>query len=131
MPRHKYDFSIAYADTDAGGIVYHGRYIEIAERARMNWLRDKKIPVGDSFVIKNLNVDYRFPLKLGQDIRVETEVLRVENVFVDTVQYFMGPNDKVCATMNSRVVYIGSNLRPKNIPDELRKQMLDVTDKQR
>lgn len=30
---HKFPFAIAYADTDAGGIVYHGRYIEIAERA--------------------------------------------------------------------------------------------------
>ncbi|MBQ5699737.1 MAG: acyl-CoA thioesterase [Alphaproteobacteria bacterium] len=131
MPRHKYDFSIAYADTDAAGIVYHGRYIEIAERARMNWLRDKKIPVGDGFVIKNLNIDYRSPLKLGQDIRVETEVLRVEDVFLDTAQYFLGPNDKLCATLNSRVVYVGSDLRPKNIPDDLRRQMLGFVDKQR
>ena len=43
---HKFPFAIAYADTDAGGIVYHGRYIEIAERARMNWLRGVAYPDG-------------------------------------------------------------------------------------
>lgn len=27
-------YTVCYADTDAGGIVYHGRYIEMVERAR-------------------------------------------------------------------------------------------------
>ena len=39
MKTYTFPFAIAYADTDAGGIAYHGRYIEIAERARMNILR--------------------------------------------------------------------------------------------
>ena len=38
MRTYTFPFAIAYADTDAGGIAYHGRYIEIAERARMNIL---------------------------------------------------------------------------------------------
>lgn len=29
--------TVAYVDTDAGG-VYHGRYIELAERSRMQWI---------------------------------------------------------------------------------------------
>ncbi len=131
MARHKYNFTIAYADTDAGGIVYHGRYIEIAERARMNWMRGKQIPKGDNFIIKNLNVNYSSPLKLGEDICVETEVLKVGNVFLDTVQYFLNPDNKICATMNSRVAYIGPDLRLKHIPEELRQEMMGVTDKQR
>ncbi|HSK41895.1 MAG TPA: thioesterase family protein [Arenibaculum sp.] len=27
-------YTVCYADTDAGGVVYHGRYIEMVERAR-------------------------------------------------------------------------------------------------
>ena len=34
MRKFTFPFSIAYSDTDAGGIVYHGRYIEIAERLK-------------------------------------------------------------------------------------------------
>ena len=30
MTAHIFPFSIAYADTDAGGIAYHDRYIVIA-----------------------------------------------------------------------------------------------------
>ena len=31
---HIFNFAVAYADTDAEGIMYHARYIEGAERAR-------------------------------------------------------------------------------------------------
>ena len=55
MTAHIFPFSIAYADTDAGGIAYHGRYIEIAERARMNWLRGAVPPAGDvGFVVREI-----------------------------------------------------------------------------
>ena len=47
MKVHKFPFTIAYADTDAEGIVYHARYLEIAERARMNWLRGHVTVDGD------------------------------------------------------------------------------------
>ena len=33
-PAPGYVHDVSYADTDAGGVVYHGRYIEMAERAR-------------------------------------------------------------------------------------------------
>lgn len=121
MKTHISPFTIAYADTDAGGIVYHGRYIEIAERVCMNWLRGKNIPQGDGFIIK----------KLGDDVCVETEVLKVGNAFVDTMQYFLNRKKAVCALLSSRIVYAGSDLRIKYIPDELRKEMMGVMEKQR
>ena len=59
MKVHKFPFTIAYADTDAEGIVYHARYLEIAERARMNWLRGRVVPNGDvGFVVRELNIKY-------------------------------------------------------------------------
>ena len=121
MKTHISHFTIADADTDAGGIAHHGRYVEIAERARMNWLRGKNIPQGDGFIIK----------KLGDDVCVETEVLKVGNAFVDTMQYFLNRKKAVCALLSSRIVYVGSDLRIKYIPDELRKEMMGVMEKQR
>ena len=47
MNTHEFPFTIAFADTDAQGMVYHARYIEIAERARMNWLRGTLPAKGD------------------------------------------------------------------------------------
>ena len=34
---------VSYADTDAGGVVYHGRYIEQAERSRQQLLLDAEL----------------------------------------------------------------------------------------
>ena len=60
MKTHIFPFTIAYADTDAEGIVYHARYLEIAERARMNWLRGKLNADGDvGFVVRELNIKRR------------------------------------------------------------------------
>ena len=131
MSKHKYDFTIAYADTDAEGIVYNARYLEIADRVCMNWLRGKNIPQGDGFIIKKLGGEYCRPLKLGDDVCVETEVLKVGNAFVDTMQYFLNRKKAVCALLSSRIVYAGSDLRIKYIPDELRKEMMGVMEKQR
>ncbi|MBQ8294260.1 MAG: acyl-CoA thioesterase [Alphaproteobacteria bacterium] len=124
MAKHRFNFSIAYADTDAGGIVYHGRYIEIAERARMNWLKGKNIPHGDNFIIKNLNIDYKSPLRLGEDIWVETDIIKVGNVSLDMVQQFIGASNKLAATLNSKVAYVGPDMRLKAIPQQLYLAML-------
>ena len=37
--KHEYHLRVQYEDIDAGGIVYHARYVAFAERARSAWLR--------------------------------------------------------------------------------------------
>ena len=44
---HIFNFTVAYADTDAEGVMYHARYIEVAERARSNWSKGIVLPDGD------------------------------------------------------------------------------------
>ena len=78
MKKHIFPFTIAYADTDAEGIVYHARYLEIAERARMNWLRGK-LNVGNDvgFVVRELNIKYIQPLVAADEFVVETRMVDV------------------------------------------------------
>ncbi len=116
---HKFPFSICYADTDAGGIVYHGRYIEIAERARMNWLHGVAT-VGDDvgFVVRELSVKYLQPLKLGEDLIVESEITKIGAASLGIEQKFVRDGD-VCAIINLTAAYIGADMKPKRIPDEL------------
>ena len=42
-----FNFTVAYADTDAEGVMYHARYIEVAERARFDISKNIPIPDGD------------------------------------------------------------------------------------
>lgn len=116
---HEFPFSIAYADTDAGGIVYHGRYIEIAERARMAWLRGH-VRVGDDigFVVRELSIRYMRPLRLGDDFVVRSRVIKMGVASMTLEQCFVH-NDEICAVLNITVAYIGADMRPRRIPDEL------------
>ena len=119
MKVHKFSFSVAYADTDAGGIVYHGRYIEVAERARMQWLRGITFPNGDiGFVVRDLSIKYIKPLKLGEDFVVESQIVNIGAASLTAEQKFV-KDDEICAIIKINIAYIGSDLRPKRIPDNI------------
>lgn len=117
MKIYKFPFSVAYADTDAGGIVYHGRYIEVAERARMQFLRGITFPDGDiGFVVRELNIKYIQPLKLGEDFIVESQITKIGAASLSVEQKFVKENN-VCAILVATAAYIGVDLHPKRIPD--------------
>lgn len=118
MKIHKFPFTIAYADTDAEGIVYHARYLEIAERARMNWLRGKLNVGGDvGFVVRELNVKYIQPLRVADEFVVETQMVDVGAVVVKVEQKFV-KDGNVCAIINLKVAYLGDDMRPKRMPGD-------------
>ena len=119
MRMHKFPFSIAYADTDAGGIVYHGRYIEIAERARMHWLRGRFAAPGDlGFVVRDLAIKYLLPLRLGDEFVVQSEITKIGAASMAIEQKFV-KDDTIYAIININIAYLGSDMRPKRIPEEL------------
>lgn len=119
MKTHNFPFAIAYADTDAGGIVYHGRYIEIAERARMDVLRGIKYPDGDvGFVVRDLNIRYIKPLFLADTVIVETVVTKLGAASLSVEQKFVKDGD-VYAILYATAAYIGENLQPKRIPESV------------
>lgn len=119
MKIHKFPFAIAYADTDAGGIVYHGRYIEIAERARMDILRGIRFPDGDvGFVVRNLSIRYIHPLFLADTVVVETTVTKLGAASMSVEQKFV-KDGVICAILSGTAAYIGANMQPKRIPDSV------------
>ena len=118
MMVHKFPFTIAYADTDAEGIVYHARYLEIAERARMNWLRGK-LNVDDDigFVVRELNIKYLQPLRVADEFVVETQMTDVGVASVRVEQKFV-KDGIISAIINLKVAYLGGDMRPKKIPED-------------
>lgn len=119
MKVHKFPFTIAYADTDAGGIAYHARYVEMAERARMNWTHGMKIPDGDlGFVVRELDIKYMSPLLVADDIIIETVATDVGVASIKIEQKFLR-DGVICAIMHIKIAYLGGDMRPKAIPDSL------------
>lgn len=118
MSVHHFPFTIAYADTDAEGIVYHARYLEIAERARMSWLRGK-LNVGDDigFVVRELNIKYLQSLKVADEFVVETQMVDIGAAVVRVEQKFV-KDGIISAIINLKVAYLGADMRPKRIPQD-------------
>ncbi|MFT8542185.1 tol-pal system-associated acyl-CoA thioesterase [Acetobacter sp.] len=81
MSSHSIDFRVYYEDTDAGGIVYHARYLAFAERARTEAIRSCGMPAsgllhdyGLVFVVRDARLTYRMPLRLDDVLTVTTRL---------------------------------------------------------
>ena len=116
---HTFNFAVAYADTDAEGVMYHARYIEVAERARSNWSREMVIPKGDTgFVVRELNIKYMRPLLLNDEFTVETQAVKIGAASMTIEQKFV-KDGEICAIMNITIAYLGSDMRPKAMPESI------------
>lgn len=116
---HIFNFSVAFADTDLQGIMYHGRYVEVAERARTNWSKDIKIPDGDfGFIIRELSIKYKTPLKVCDEFCVETQPIKIGAASMVIEQKFV-KDGVICAIMNITIAYLGSDMHPKAIPETI------------
>lgn len=76
---------VYYSDTDAGAVVYHSRYIEMAEHARSELIRhlgaDQRGPLhnqGIGFVIRTLNISYNKPAFLDDTLTIKTSITKCE-----------------------------------------------------
>lgn len=74
--------TVAYADTDTGGVMYHARYVELAERSRLQWLLDAEwgmVRLGEAYgidlVVHRLRAEYDRPARLEDTLLARTELL--------------------------------------------------------
>lgn len=76
---YQWQIRVYYEDTDAGGIVYHARYLAFAERARTEMLRqagashDELVRnEGLMFLVRRVKMDYLRPARLDDVLTVST-----------------------------------------------------------
>ena len=124
---HEYTFRIYYKDTDASGIAYHANYLAYAERARSEWFNeaglpiDKLLPRGDSFVVCHADVSYKRPAPLNSLVTIKTVVKEIKAASCISEQTFW-IGDQHIATVHVEAVTVDTKtLRPKRIPEDIRK----------
>lgn len=74
--------TVAYADTDAGGVMYHGRYIELAERSRLQWTLDVGLSLPEiaavfdvQLVVHKLHAEFDRPARLEDTLVAQTALV--------------------------------------------------------
>jgi len=120
------EFRIYYEDTDAGGVVYHARYLAFFERGRTEFFRGQGLSVGELaerghiFPVVRLEIDYRAPAMLDDLVRVETEVLEVgKTSFTMGQQVVRALDGKILAAGMVTLVCVGPGMKVKRLPEEL------------
>ena len=122
---------VYYEDTDAGGVVYHARYLNFFERARTEYLRTLNFSQQSllqeqqlAFVVKTMSIDYCIPAKLDDYLIVETEIKAVKGATILFEQRLVREAVVLSkATVKVACVDLGK-MKPVAIPEELKAAFL-------
>ncbi len=110
---------VYYEDVDAGGIVYHSKYINFCERARSEIFFTKEISpkFGEyHFVVKSLEAHYHKPACLGDMLEVGTKLLEAKGAVV-RLYHWIKKEELLCFEMTITLVCM-RGLRPARPPQE-------------
>ena len=119
-----FPWHVAFADTDAGGVVYHSKYLEIAERARALWLEEcgssnaALWAGGVVFAVRSINVRFRAPARLSDRITVSTTLRGIGGASLDLFQQIHRA-DALLTELEVELVCLTASGRPQRIPENL------------
>ncbi|MDQ3288877.1 MAG: tol-pal system-associated acyl-CoA thioesterase [Pseudomonadota bacterium] len=125
-PSFSWATRIYWEDTDAGGVVYHARYVAFLERARSEWMRAQGYGQDSLrrehcfvFAVRAMTLDFHKPARLDDLLRVSAvlrQCRRASAVFVQSVHR----DDEVLLTATVRLAALdAAGFRPQPIPQPL------------
>ena len=124
--RFHWPVRVYWEDTDAGGVVYHARYLAFMERARSEWLRahgvhQDALRASDDlvFAVRAMELDFRAPARLDDQLRVSVNLLESRGAsFVVDQRIVRG--EALLVTARVRIAALrASGFRARPIPDYL------------
>jgi acyl-CoA thioester hydrolase len=121
---HHFALSVYFEDTDAYGIVYYANYLKFMERARSDMIRAVGVDqaaelfaTGSAYAVVEVDIKYRRPARLGQDLLVVSSVEQVRASSVDIHQRVMrGPELLTDARVTA--AFLDGGGRPRRQPKE-------------
>ena len=125
---------VYYEDTDAGGVVYHSRYLNFFERARTELLRARGVSQtelkekhGLIWVVLEISVKFRKAARLDDELLVSAELQWVKGVRQGFRQEMTRQSDgKVVATAElSAVTLHADSLRPARVPAWIEERLIN------
>jgi acyl-CoA thioester hydrolase len=120
---------VYFEDTDAGGVVYHSRYLNFFERARTELLRARGVSMTQLihehnllWVVVEINIRFRQAAKLDDELLISTEMAWNTAVRVGFRQEMNRKKDGVLiATADVTAVMLhADSLKPARMPAWIR-----------
>jgi len=130
---HHLPLRVYYSDTDMGGVVYHSRYLDMAEHGRTELLRclgghqkDLLDEMNMIFVVKSLLIDYKRPALMDDLLHVKTTVTKCER-FTIVFHQEICRGDEILSALDVKVGSISRETgRPVPMPDIIKTELMEV-----
>lgn len=123
---HRISVKVYYEDTDAAGVVYYGAFLRYLERARTEFLLEQGLNIAELhyqglfFPVTHVDIHYKKPVKLGETIDITTEIAEMKKASA-ILKSLIFRNDTVLVEAYVTFACIGSDGRPRRLPEGLRK----------
>ena len=121
---------IYYHDTDAGGVVYYGNYLEYLEESRTEFLEKKGLSVaqlhraGFFYAVRKCSITYRSPARYGDTIVCEArlkEVTAAQLIFEQTIHD--KASGRLLVEAQVSLASLTKDFKPKAIPDAVKAKL--------
>ncbi len=121
---------VYWEDTDAGGVVYHARYLAFLERARSEWMRARGFDQETMrsrddlvFVVRAMRIDFRAPARLDDQLQVRVQLLECRGASFKMTQR-IHCSGMLLIEANVRIAALhASSFRPRPIPVPLNSEL--------
>ena len=123
---------VYWEDTDAGGVVYHSRYLNFFERARTEWLRSMgvhqaKLAAEENvvFAIRHMDIDFVQAARLDDEIDVTVHSVNAGGVRMTFSQEMTRCSDQqMVASANLIAVCLkADSFKPTRMPKWIRAEI--------
>lgn len=137
---HLHRIRVYWEDTDAGGIVYHSNYLNFAERARTEMVRELGLQQsaladngnGFAFAVRHMDIDFLKPARLDDLLQVESTPLALGGASLEVRQVIRRLDDGAdLARLDVKLAFIRLDGKPARIPAELKNSLQALVSERR
>jgi len=119
---HRFALTVYFEDTDTAGVVYYANYLKFMERARSDMLRavgiDQQAMLqgdGSAYFVVEVDIKYRRPARLGDDLQIVSNVEQVRASSVDIHQRVMR-GEELLSDARVTAAFLDGEGRPRRQP---------------
>lgn len=131
-------YRVYWEDTDAGGVMYHARYLNFMERARSDWLLALGFPQVDLrerqgclFVVSSVAIKYFAPARLEDELAAPLAVEALRAASMRVSQKLRRADGLLLAEAQVEIACLAADrFRPIRMPRELRAAIADFQNAQ-
>lgn len=117
---------VYFEDTDAGGVVYHARYVAFYERARTEMLRQHNfhqqtlLSENIAFVVRRITVDYLASARLDDLLQVDSEIVSLRGASLTFAQRILNASGQLISQADVLIACVALNqMKPVALPKSI------------